>query len=289
MIQSIAEGLAYGGLYTLLGLGFHLTYGVMRRIDLAYGTVVMGSVYLAAMLANSLGLPWYAMIPLSVMIGVPLALLVAWIAFVLVRGDARFSMAATLGFWMAIEELLLQSPARGRGQPIDNPASQVVLSFAGLDLRLDHMVLFALGLLCALGLRRFLSKSQIGLAIRVSAFDSSTAALLGMSHRRTMLAATALAAVIGSCAGWAFGASQAGMDLHFGMWATLKGLVILSLAGSGSIAAVVFAGLALGVGERLATEMAGDGYRDLFVFALMFAMLSARSFLPGSDYGQKTA
>ena len=289
MIQPIAEGLAYGGLYTLLGLGFYLTYGVMRRIDLAYGTVVMASVYLAAMLAHSLGLPWYAMVPLSVAIGLPLALLVAWIAFMLVRGDARFSMAATLGIWMAIEELLLQSPARGRGQPIDNPASQTLLSVAGLDLRLDYLVLFALGLSCAWGLRRLLTKSQIGLAIRVSAFDASTAALLGMSHRRTMLAATALAAVIGSCAGWAFGATQAGMDLHFGMWATLKGLVILALAGSGSIAAVVVAGLALGVGERLATEMAGDGYRELFVFALMFAMLSARSFLPSNVHGQNNA
>ena len=194
-----------------------------------------------------------------------------------------------LGIWMAIEELLLQSPARGRGQPIDNPASQTLLSVAGLDLRLDHLVLFALGLSCAWGLRRLLNRSRIGLAIRVSAFDASTAALLGMSHRRTMLAATALAAVIGSCAGWAFGATQDGMDLHFGMWATLKGLVILALAGSGSIAAVVVAGLALGVGERLATEMADYGYRDLFVFALMFAMLSARSFVPGNDHGQKTA
>ena len=89
MLQPVVEGLAYGGLYTLLGLGFYLTYGVMRRIDLAYGTVVMASVYLAAMLVHSLGLPWYAMVPLCVVIGVPLALLVAWIAFVLVRGDAR--------------------------------------------------------------------------------------------------------------------------------------------------------------------------------------------------------
>ena len=65
--------------------------------------------------------------------------------------------------------------------------------------------------------------------------------------------------------------------------------MILALAGSGSIAAVVVAGLALGVGERLATEMAGDGYRELFVFALMFAMLSARSFLPSNVHGQNNA
>ena len=277
MVQGLVEGLAYGGLYTLLGLGFHLSYGVLRRIDLAYGTVVMTSVYLAAIAVNRLGWPWYAGMPLAVLAGIPIALGVAWVAFVLVRGDPRFSMAATLGIWMALEELLLQGPTRGRGQAIDNPVGDSMLSLGSLQLRPDHLLLLVLALVLAAALKRLLSSSRIGLSIRVCAFDPATASLLGMSPRRTMLAATALAAAIGSCAGWAFGASQSGMDLHFGMWATLKGLVILALAGTGSLGAVVVAGLALGVGERLVLELGGDGWRDLLAYGLMFAVLSARS------------
>jgi branched-chain amino acid transport system permease protein len=121
MLQAAAEGLAYGGLYCLLGLGFFLTYGVLRRIDLAYGTVIMASVYFGAMVTGAAGLPWFTTLVLTVAISIPMLLLVALLAFVLVRGDARFSMAATLGIWMAIEELILQSPGRGRGQAVGNP------------------------------------------------------------------------------------------------------------------------------------------------------------------------
>lgn len=290
MVQDVVEGLAYGGLYALLGLGFHLSYGVMRRIDLAYGTVIMTSVYLAAMLVQKLQWPWFAGMPLAILLGIPLALGVAWVAFMLVGGDGRFSMAATLGIWMALEELILQSPARGRGQAIDNPLGDALLSVAGLQIRPDHFLLFALGLVLAVALGLLLRCSRVGLSIRVCAHDPVTASLLGMSPRRTLLVATAVASAIGSCAGWAFGASQSGMDLHFGMWATLKGLVILAIAGVGGLWTIVAAGLVLGVGERVLLELSGIGWRDLLAFGLMFAVLSVRSLLPASDDAtEKTA
>lgn len=277
MVQSLVEGLAYGGLYSLLGLGFFLGFAVLRRIDLAYGTVIMASVYLAASLVNRLGWPWFTGLPLAILLGVPLAILVAWVAFVLVRGDGRFSMAATLGIWMALEELLLQSPLRGRAQAIDNPLGEALVTVGELALRGDHLLLLVLALALAAGIGWLLSSSRAGLAVRTCAHDAQLAALMGMSARRTLVVATALAAAVGSCAGWAFGASQSGMDLHFGMWATLKGLVILALAGTGSIRAVVGAGLALGVGERLLIELAGDASRDLVAYGLMFAVLSWRA------------
>lgn len=277
MVQTLIEGLAYGGLYSLLGLGFFLGFAVLRRIDLAYGTVIMTSVYLAASLVNRGGWPWFTGLPLAILLGIPLAMTIAWVAFVLVPGDGRFSMAATLGIWMALEELLLQSPLRGRAQAIDNPLSQALLTDGVLALRIDHLLLLGLALALAAGIAWLLSCTRVGLAVRTCAYDAQAAALLGMSARRTMLLATALAAAVGSCAGWAFGASQAGMDLHFGMWATLKGLVILALAGSGSIRAVVAAGLGLGVGERLLIDLAGDTSRDLVAYGLMFAVLSWRT------------
>ncbi|MCX7306467.1 MAG: hypothetical protein NTZ72_00320 [Afipia sp.] len=97
MLQTAVEGLAYGGFYALLGLGFFLTYGVLRRIDLAYGTVVMTSVYLGAMVAGGLGLSWLAVLALTLVVGIPLSLAVAYIAFVLVRHDARFSRVCRSG------------------------------------------------------------------------------------------------------------------------------------------------------------------------------------------------
>lgn len=279
MLLTAAEGLAYGGLYALLGLGFYLTYGVLRRIDLAYGTVVMTSVYLGAMIAGGLGLPWYAVLALTLVVGIPLSLLVAWLAFVLVRHDGRFSMAATLGIWMALEELLLQSPGRGRGQAIVNPLQDLSWSVWGLPLRVDHLLVLGLGIAGAWLLAIFLSRSRSGLAIRVAAYDSNVAALLGISHTRMMVLAVAIASVVGCIAGWSFATAQSGIDLHFGMWATVKGLVILVLGGTQSIALIVTAAIGLGIAERVGSEMIGSGYRDLVGYGLILALLAVEPFL----------
>lgn len=278
MLQAGVEGLAYGGLYALLGLGFFLTYGVLRRIDLAYGTVIMVSVYLAAMTAGSLGLPWYAVLGLTFVVGIPLALIVAWLAFMLVREDARFSMAATLGIWMALEELMLQSPGRGRGQPVANPLQDASLWTMGLQIRIDHVLLLGLGLAAAWLVARFLKLSRAGLAIRVSAHDASTAALLGISHTRMMVLATVIASGVGGVAGWAFAMSQSAIDLHFGMWATVKGLVILVLGGTRRLPHIVVAALGLGVAERIGTELMGSGYRDLLGYGLILLLLMIEPF-----------
>ena len=279
MLLTAVEGLAYGGLYALLGLGFFLTYGVLRRIDLAYGTVVMTSVYLGAMIAGGLGLSWPAVLALTLLVGIPLSLLVAYIAFVLVRHDARFSMAATLGIWMALEELILQSPGRGRGQAVFNPLQDMSLWLGDLQLRVDHLLIFGLGLAIAALLVRFLATSRNGLAIRVAAYDADVAALLGISHARMIVLATVIASAVGCIAGWSFAVAQSAIDLHFGMWATVKGLVILVLGGTQSIAFILAAALGLGIAERVGSELIGSGYRDLVGYGLILLLLAAEPFI----------
>jgi branched-chain amino acid transport system permease protein len=273
MIQAATEGLAYGGLYMLLGLGFFLTFRVLRRIDLAYGTMIMASLYVAAMIVSQLDLHWLLVPVISLVIGLPLAMVIAWLCFILISEDARFSMAATLGVWMAIDELILQSPGRGRGQPVANPLQTTLVDLLGIRIRIDHLLLLVSAVVVILVVRQFLLKTRTGLAIRTVAHDPVTASLLGMSPRVISFAATALSAAVGVFAGWAFALSQSGIDLHFGMWATIKGLVILVLSGAQSFPLIVVAALALGIGERLGSELIGAGYRDLFGYGLILALL----------------
>ncbi|MBB4261357.1 branched-chain amino acid ABC transporter permease [Bradyrhizobium sp. CIR3A] len=287
LTQAAIEGLAYSGLYSMLGLGYYLTYGVLRRVDLAYGTVAMTAVYLAAMSANSYGLAWYAVPLVSIAFGLLLANGVSFVAFDLVRSDLRYSMAATLGIWMAIEELLIQSPARGRAQPLDNPWQGQIWDFGGLQVRVDHIVVIVLAGLAMVCIGTFLQRTRQGLAIRVATFDSETAILLGMSPSRLRLLATAIAAGAGCLAAWTFSVAQSGIDIHFGMWVTIKGLVILALAGTERLSLVAAAALLLGIGERVATELVGAGLRDLLSYSLILALLAAEAFHPPSTGGTR--
>ncbi len=273
-LQAAIEGLVAGGIYALLGLSFHLMFGVLKRINLAYGTTLMASVYLAALAVNIHGVPWPATLPLALAAGIAITLAVERLAFAWVRGDGRFSMVATLGIWMVIEEFLLRTPGRGRGQSIVNPFDLAMVSLGPMELRLDHLVAFAFSLALCAGIYALLHHSSQGLKIRVVVEDRVLAGLLGIDARHVVRWTFVLAAIVGVFAAYVFATAQQAIDLHFGMWATLKGLVILVLGGVGSFRGVVAAALGLGVLERVGSELAGPGYRDLIGYGLMLCLLA---------------
>lgn len=274
MGPALVEGFAYGGLYALLGIGFYLAFGVLKRLDLSYGTVIMASVYLAAMAVTRTGFEML-FFPLAWLICVLLGVGVALVAFRLVRGDARYSMAATLGIWMVLEELIVQGPGHGRGLPVANPWADASIALGPLSVRADHLGALVLALVLAFAIHAALTRTRAGLAIRVTAHDPATASLLGIAPTATALLATAVAASVGAVAGAVFAATQLAIDVHFGMWATMKGLVILVLGALSGIPGIVVAALALGVAERLGTEFIGTGYRDLVGYGLMVLLLAA--------------
>ena len=47
-IQNILDGIMVGASYALLGLGFTLVFGVMRRLNLSYGPTLTMGVYAGA-------------------------------------------------------------------------------------------------------------------------------------------------------------------------------------------------------------------------------------------------
>lgn len=272
VVQAALDGLVYGGLYATLGLGFFLTFSVLRRLDLSYGTVMMVSVYVAAMISTSWRIPSVTPL-LACAIAVLVGLFVGFVCFGLVRGHPQNSMAATLGVWMVLEELVLQLPGHGKGQAIENPFhDQLVEGF--LEVRLDHMLVLLLSVGVALMLGFMLRSTRIGLAIRTVAFDPDAAALMGMSRRAVAACATAIAAAIGALSGYMFGATQQSIDVHFGMWATLKGLVILFAGGASSVTRIIVAALLLSVGERVLTELTGPALRDLVGMSLLCIVIA---------------
>ena len=53
-IQISIDGLLYGSSYSLIALGFSLVFGVMRRINLAYGSSLLLGVAIALWVENKL-------------------------------------------------------------------------------------------------------------------------------------------------------------------------------------------------------------------------------------------
>ncbi len=84
-----------------------------------------------------------------------------------------------------------------------------------------------------------------------------------------------LSAALGAIAG-ALVAISYGISPSIGLLWTLKALVVVVLAGTGSIFGVFPAGLLLGVGEALSGLIAGAAYREVFGLLIFVVILIVR-------------
>ena len=69
LAQNTLDGLMVGSSYALLAVGFTLIFGVMRRLNLAYGPTIMAGVYLGSAAFISLGAPLLAIVAIVVIVG----------------------------------------------------------------------------------------------------------------------------------------------------------------------------------------------------------------------------
>jgi branched-subunit amino acid ABC-type transport system permease component len=284
-IQSTLDGLMVGGGYALLALGFTLIFGVMRRLNLAYGPTIMVGAYLGTALHLELGAGLLAAGAAVLAGSVVAGLYVERLCFAPLRGAAVASMVSSFAIWMQLEELaVLALPRHTYAFPALAPGPPLPLG--PFLVRPDHLAMLAAAILLTGALLVLLHRSRFGLGLRAVIEDPVAAALCGIEVRRLTLAAFALASAIGGIAGLLVVAADAQVTPMLGMWTTLKGLIATMLGGLGSIPGALIGGLLLGVVEAHSQWHLGPQGRDLVAYFLLFALLVLR---PRGLVGQRPA
>lgn len=277
MLDVLGNGLAVGAAYALLGVGFTLIFGVMRRLNLAFGPTILLGVY-AGSLAN-LVRPWPAWVTLIVTLAATLGagLYVERLCFAPLRGQPPYvSMISTFAVWMQVQELVsLLAPSRTMPFPASLRAPTV--AWGGLELR-GELVLMALGAAALTGaLLVVLYRTSWGRAVRAVADDPEAASLMGVHVTRLSTAAFLLASLVGGAAGFLIALAQGQVSPYFGLWVTVKGMTAMMLGGPGAIVGAAVGGVALGVTETATLWLWGGQHRDAVAYALLFAAVVWRS------------
>ena len=111
IVQNFLDGIMVGSSYALLGLGFSLIFGVLRRVNLAYGSTILIGVFAGSTLLRVMpGQPILALlatIGMTVMAGI----YVERLCFRLIPQEAVLaSMVSSFAIWMQLDALVIQSP-----------------------------------------------------------------------------------------------------------------------------------------------------------------------------------
>lgn len=273
-VQHVVNGLISGGLYALLAIGLSLIFGVLGIINFAHGEIFAVGAYLAFFAWHTLALP----LPVAFLFAMVATGVLGIVAERLVFRPLRFtdplnSMIAAIGLSFLLQNVLLQA---GGAEPRRLDAFVRGVLFLGpIALPLQYVVILALSAALIAAIHLYLSHAWNGLALRASAQDLETAALMGITTDRlaavTFAAGSALAAAAGVLVGSVFL-----IQPTMGTVAVVKGFVVVILGGVGNMAGVILGGLLLGVTESLTVAYISTALRDIVAFAVLIVALLVR-------------
>jgi branched-chain amino acid transport system permease protein len=279
VIQSAVSGLLIGGLYGLIALGLALSFGVLKVLNVAHGELVMLGGYVTFFLVAVVGLDPFLSMPLVfvVLFGLGALLYVVLFRFV-VRYDieVRIKNSLLISFGLV---LILQAVAvtvfTGDDRAIVTDYSSFAITIESIRVPFIRLAGLIVAIVLAVGLQLLLDRTTFGHAIKATSEDWSLATLSGIDVRKIYLITFALSAALAGVAGTliALGFS---VSPSIGLGWTLKALIVVVLAGLGSMRGLIVAGMLLGLAEGLASVYLGGTYREIVALVAFLLVLLVR-------------
>lgn len=274
LVQFLLSGIAAGGIYALIAVGFVTVYNVLGIINFAQGEFAMLGALVACSLVSR-GIP----LALAVLLAVAVAAAVGAVVERGVLGPAAGSsgmvrIIITIGVSIALRGIALTIwSSQSYTLPPFTPGGPLTVRGAALA-RQD---LWVLGVAAAamLALYVLFERTVLGSALRASVMNRDASRLMGIAPGVMSLVAYALSAALGALAGIVI-TPIALATYDMGIMLGLKGFVAAVLGGLVSAPGAVAGALLLGIVESFAAGLLSSGYRDAIAFALLLVILIAR-------------
>jgi len=266
-------------MYGLIALGLALAFGVLKVLNVAHGELVMLGGYVTFFLVAVVGLDPFLSMPLVFVatFGVGVLLYLVLFRFV-VRFDidTRIKNSLLISFGLV---LILQALAvtffTADERAIITDYSTAALTFESIRVPFIRLAGLLVAVALSVGLQQLLDRTTFGHAIKATSEDWALASLAGIDIRRVYLVAFAISAGLAGVAGTliALGFS---VSPSIGLGWTLKALIVVVLAGLGSIRGLIVAGMLLGLAEGLASVWLGGAYREIVALGAFLLVLLVR-------------
>ncbi|ARQ00124.1 branched-chain amino acid ABC transporter permease [Pseudorhodoplanes sinuspersici] len=271
-LQYAFSGLAIGGIYALVALGFHIMWSAAKAVNFAHGdTLMLGAVL--TIMGMDAGLPFPIAALVSIATSCVFGILLERFA---VRPFAK--SAASIG-WMLTTiavgimlEALVTMRFGGFSRPLPSPGVSHAISIFGAGVYPQEVLIPVFAIVVMLGFGWMQRKTLIGRAMQAVAFDRNAAALMGINVNAVFAVSFALAAGLGAAAGILVApVTQASATM--GLILGLKGFAVAIIGGIASAPGVVVAGLAFGIIEKFVEGYISTAAREIIGFSLMILVL----------------
>ena len=285
-VQIIITGIATGGVYGLIALGFVLIFKATGILNLATGAFMTLGAYICLTVLSQLGAPFWLAFLCTLGFAIMLGVVLEKIILRPLIGEPIISVVmVTIGLSSILQGLthLIWSPDF-RSFPEIFPPEPLDLGIAIVPSGLLWGFIFA-----AVGTIIFIlifKLTRTGVAMRATASDQQAALSMGISVRWVFALSWSYGAVAAVIGGIVIG-NISGISIYLGDIG-LKVLAVIILGGLDSIGGAILGGLIIGVLENLAglylDPIFGGGVKDVAPFFILVLIIMIR---PYGLFGKK--
>ena len=283
-LQMALDGLPLAAIYGLLAAAYSLIYGLIGRINFAFGEIAAAGGYAAAIVAVAMiGWPPAPLLTAAFVLAVAVAagwgFAAARAVFIPLRqARGQQVLVASVGLALFLRELLrlAQGDRSWMSPELNQPFA---LARGGDFVTVATPMAFlssAVALAAGLGLVIIFRHSRTGREWRAYADDPLAAEMMGVSPAAITARAFALSGALAGLAGAIMTVTFGAVGYGLSATLTLKALAAAIVGGIGSLPGAFLGGLIVGGAETGWSALFPIDYRDIAVYALLTIFIALR-------------
>jgi len=273
-VETILNGVLYGGLYGLLGVGLALIVGVMRVVNLSHGEFIVLSAFVGVSLAHVMpGVhPLILLAPVAVIaFALGFGLQAVLVNRVVTRPDPFASILLTFGVAVVMRNLMVEIFG---ADPRNLPAGRLAhasTTIAGLSVGVLPILILIVSVALFTLLQLVIMRTRFGRIVRATADNRDVVRLMGVNPGRVYNVVMGLALALASVAGMLL-AIRSSFTPYSGVERLLISFEVVVLGGLGTFWGAMVGGIALGVAELVGLKFdpnAGPLYAHLLFLVVV--------------------
>jgi len=275
-MQALLSGIAIGSLFSLVALGFNITYVVNGTLNMGQGHVVMLGAMTMWSFVTLLELPFFVALLLAGAVGALFGVIVDIVAVRrFATSDASISwLLSTVALAIILEDVALKywGPEE---KLLPSPVGEGTVNIFGAVLFYKELLILPASGLILLGLYLFYNKWHWGLWLRAAADNRTAAVLMGISHKKAVAVAFGISGLLAGLAGGLQTPTYA-VSPSMGLPMALTAIAVAIVAGLQSPRGIVLIGLVLGVAQTMISTYVSASLRDSVIYIAVIAVLYFR-------------
>ena len=297
LLQALLSGLALGGIYALVALGFSITHTTTQTLNFGQGEFLVAGSFIAVatllllsgkghtgvLAAGDVTLGTYGLAMIASL--VVLALLGVVLYFTAVRpffgATGMAWVMSTIGFGIIVQNTALAIWGPG-SIAMPSPLGDDIIRVAGAGIRPQEILVLAVTAVVMLALDYVLRRTKIGKAVRAVAANKGAAALMGINVSAIVVLAFVVSSGLAGLAGLLV-APITTASVFMGLAIALKAFSSAIVGGLTSPRGCIAGGFLLGCIEALVGLWRAE-LREITIFVLIILVLVIK---PEGLFGQK--